>query len=141
MNRALVLAEWNRARRSLRSAEVLTREGYYEDAVSRAYYAVLHAAKASLQVHDVAAASHAGVKRLFSLHLIRSGELESEWAGYLGEGQEDRLAADYDAEVNFSRHEAELECHRSREFLNRIERYLQTRGFAASELAKDPFRA
>jgi uncharacterized protein (UPF0332 family) len=73
VNRILVLAEWKRAHQSLGSATVLTREGFYEDTVSRAYYAILHGAKAALHVHDAAAASHAGVKRLFSLHLIRSG--------------------------------------------------------------------
>jgi uncharacterized protein (UPF0332 family) len=39
MNRNIVVAEWQRAWRALRAAEVLAREGLYEDAVSRAYYA------------------------------------------------------------------------------------------------------
>jgi uncharacterized protein (UPF0332 family) len=51
--------------RSLRAADLLVREGYREDAVSRAYYAILHAAKAALFGHDVATASHAGVRRMF----------------------------------------------------------------------------
>ena len=78
MNRELVLAEWKRARQCLRAAEILVRENCYEDAVSRAYYAVLHAAKAALEVHDVAAESHAAVRRLFGQHLIRAGEIERE---------------------------------------------------------------
>jgi len=45
MNRNMVVAEWNRARESLRAAETLTRDGLYADAISRAYYAILHAAK------------------------------------------------------------------------------------------------
>ena len=42
MNRDMVLAEWRRAIRSLQAAELLARENYREDAVSRAYYAILH---------------------------------------------------------------------------------------------------
>ena len=38
--------------------------GFYADGVSRAYYAILHAAKAALQLRDVTAESHAAVKRL-----------------------------------------------------------------------------
>jgi len=57
MNRNMVLAEWNRARESLRAAETLTRNACYADAISRAYYAILHAAKAALHVHDIAAES------------------------------------------------------------------------------------
>lgn len=40
MNRNMVVAEWNRARESLRAAETLTRDGLYADAISRAYYAI-----------------------------------------------------------------------------------------------------
>jgi len=64
MNRETVLAEWRRARQSLRAAQVLTAEQCPEDAVSRAYYAILHGAKAALYVHDVAVASHAGARRM-----------------------------------------------------------------------------
>ena len=102
MNREIVLAEWRRARESMRAAEVLTREQCYTDAVSRTYYAVLHAAKAALQVHDVGADSHTAVRRLFGLHLIRRGEIEKEWAAHLGKSLDERLAADYDPELVFS---------------------------------------
>lgn len=37
MNRNMVVAEWNRARESLRAAKTLTRDGLYADAISRAY--------------------------------------------------------------------------------------------------------
>ena len=77
MNRSMVVAEWQRAWQALRAAEVLVREGLSADAVSRAYYATLHAAKAALFIHDVATESHAAVRRMFGLHLIRSGEIES----------------------------------------------------------------
>jgi len=136
MNRNLALAEWQRACKSLRAADVLACEGFYEDAVSRAYYAVLHAAKAALYVHDVTAESHAGVRRLFGLHLIRAGEIEAEWSTHLSEGLDDRLAADYDTEVSFSQEEARQECQRSQEFLHRIHRYLLTNGLADRELGQ-----
>jgi hypothetical protein len=61
-------------------------------------------------------------------------ELESKWASYLGEGLEERFAADYDAEGSFSRQDAESECDRSRDFLDRIALYLQTKGLAENEL-------
>src|SRR5688572_21639684 len=82
VNRSLVVAEWRRAKRSLRAAEILTEEGFYEDALSRMYYAALHAAKAALHVRDVTAESHAGVRRMFGLYMIRSGEIEPKWSPY-----------------------------------------------------------
>lgn len=134
MNRNMVLAEWKRARKSHRAAELLTREGCFADAVSRAYYAILHATKAALHVHDVTAESHAAVRRLFGLHLIRRGEIEKEWSAHLVESLDDRLVADYDAEVSISREDASHECRRSREFLNRFRRYLLTKGITQRDL-------
>ena len=134
MNRNMVLAEWNRARESLRAAETLTRDRCYADAISRAYYAILHAAKAALHVHDVAAESHPAVRRMFGLHLVKPGKIEPDWSAYLVESLDDRLAADYDVETSFSREEARGECRRSRDFLNRVKRYLLKNGLKEAEL-------
>jgi uncharacterized protein (UPF0332 family) len=136
MNQNLLLAEWNRARESLRAAAALTRERCYADAISRSYYAILHAAKAALHVHDVAAESHPAVRRMFGLHLVRSGKIEPEWSAYLVESLDDRLAADYDIEISFSRKEARSQCRRSREFLNRVKRYLLKNGIKEAELRR-----
>jgi uncharacterized protein (UPF0332 family) len=132
----MVVAEWNRARESLRAAETLTRDALYADAISRAYYAILHAAKAALHVHDVAAESHPAVRRMFGLHLVKSGDIEPKWSAYLVESLDDRLAADYDVETSFSREEARSECRRSREFLGRVKRYLLKKGLKEAELRR-----
>jgi uncharacterized protein len=134
MNRSMVVAEWSRAREALRAAETLTRERCYADAISRAYYAILHAAKAALHVHDVVAESHAAVRRMFGLHLVRPKEIEPEWSAYLVESLDDRLAADYDVETSFSKEDARGECRRSREFLRRVRRYLLKKGLQEREL-------
>lgn len=136
MNRDIVLAEWRRARQSMRAAELLTREHCYADAVSRTYYAVLHGAKAALQVREVAAESHAAVGRMFGLHLVHPGEIEKQWAKHLGTGLDERLAADYDSEVTFSEQDALRECREARKFIGRIRRYLRDKGFTESELRK-----
>jgi uncharacterized protein (UPF0332 family) len=136
MNRNLVLAEWLRAYASLQAAENLTRDGLYADAISRAYYAILHAAKAGLHVHDVAAESHPAVRRMFGLHLIKSEEIEPQWSAYLTASLDDRLAADYDVETEFSRKEATTECVRAREFLKRIKQYLLKNGLKETDLRK-----
>ena len=73
MNRELLLAEWRRSVRALAAARLLAREGYAEDAVSRTYYAILHAAKAALLAHGVTVDSHAALRRQFGQHLVRSG--------------------------------------------------------------------
>lgn len=136
MNRNMVLAEWLRAYASLQAAENLTEDGLYADAISRAYYAILHAAKAALHVHGVAAESHAAVRRMFGLHLVKAGEIEPEWSAYLTAGLDDRLAADYDVETDFSKKEARSECVRAGDFLERIKQYLLKNGLKETDLRK-----
>jgi uncharacterized protein (UPF0332 family) len=136
MNRNMVLAEWSRAREALRAADTLTQNRCYADGISRAYYAMLHAAKAALHIHDVTAESHAAVRRMFGLHLVRPGEIEPEWSAYLVESLDDRLAADYDVETVFSKEDESGECRRCRALLGRVRRYLLTKGLKESELRK-----
>ena len=123
--------------RSLEAADVLAREAYGEDAVSRAYNAVLHAAKAALLVHGVAPESHAAVRRMFGQHLVRTGELEAQWSKRLTQHSDDRLAADYDVGIFFSAEDAQEECGQARAFVDRIRRYLSAKGLTEQELAPE----
>jgi uncharacterized protein (UPF0332 family) len=134
VKRALVVAEWRRAQQALRSAELLTREGYLVDGVSRAYYAVFHAAKAALNVHDVAASTHSAVRRMFGLHLVQSREIEPEWSASLAATFDERLAADYDPEISFTPKEAREACREARAFIGRIRRFLLDKGVTNSQL-------
>lgn len=134
MNRALVLAEWKRAAESLGAAESCRRDGYFADSVSRAYYAILHAAKAALCLRGVNAESHAAVKRLFGLHLIQTGLIEAWWGSFAGESLDLRLTADYDVESAFSEAEAREDYDRARTFLVRIRALLLANGFSSEEL-------
>ena len=137
MNREIVSGEWMRAVQTLQAAELPAREGFHEDAVARSCYAILHAAKAVLLVHDIAAESHAGVRRLFGKHLVLSGAIERKWARYPGESLDDRLAADYDVGVSFSYDESQRECREAKEFLGRMQRYLNTNGLTDNELGME----
>ncbi len=110
------------------------REGCHADAVSRAYYAIMHAAKAALFVHGVAATSHAGVKRMFGLHLVHPGRIEPLWSDHLVEGSDERLAADYDVFMSYSEQETRQACEHSREFLARMRKYLIASGVAELDL-------
>ena len=134
MNRELLLAEWRRSVRSLAAARLLAREGYAEDAVSRTYYAILHAAKAALLVHDVTVDSHAALRRLFGEHLVRGGRIEREWAVHLRVGLEDRLAADDDAVHVVAVGDALQEVERAEAFVARIRSYLLDNALTESDL-------
>ena len=120
--------EFIRAKKSLKSAEVLLDHGFYEDAISRAYYAILHSAKASLILNKINVESHRGVRRLFSQHLIKTGKIEDKYAKILSAEQDERLKADYDV-VYSADEESARECvSDATEFLAAIESYLKEKG-------------
>ena len=134
MNRKAVIGEWQRSQESLGAAETLTRSGYASDAVSRAYYAIMHAARAALFVHGVATTSHASTRRMFGTHIVSSGEIEPDWANELAEGLDERLAADYDIYIQYTSDDARQECSRARKFCERIRTYLVENGVTNQEL-------
>lgn len=52
-----------RAKKALRAASILLEDGLFEDAVSRSYYAVMHAAKSALLAQDTIAESDPVTRR------------------------------------------------------------------------------
>lgn len=117
--------EMQRAEQAWRSASTLFEHELLEDSVSRAYYAVLHAAKAALIRVDAFPVTHHGVRRMFGLHLVKTGLIEAEFAVILTAGQEDRELSDYDVTVNIEEDRAQKRLSDARRFLDRIHGYLQ----------------
>ena len=128
MREVQIRAEWRRAVKAQGAADLLLEEGFYEDAVSRAYYAVLHAAKAALLARDIVTESHTAVRRLFGKELVQRGLLDKEWAMILAHEQDERASADYDVELTFSQEVAGQRVNDAKRFLERIRSFLQTEG-------------
>ena len=78
MNRDDVKAEWKRATETLGATMTLASSGYNNDAISRSYYAMLHAAKAGLATKDIETDTHRGVAAMFGKHLVKTGEVGAE---------------------------------------------------------------
>jgi len=115
-----------RAKKALLAAKTLLENQLYEDCVSRAYYAVLHAAKAALAIEGVEPQSHHAVRRMFGLHLVKTGKIEKEFARILTAEQEDREIGDYDIHIEIEQDTALKRVRDAEKFVERIEKYLQT---------------
>jgi len=83
---------------------------------------------------EVNATTHQGVRRQFGQHLIRPGLIETEWSSVLSEGLDERLSADYDAEVVFNQAQAQREVQQAKRFLERMKSYLLENGIEESEI-------
>lgn len=135
VNRAKIIAEWRRSRLALRAAQLLVEAGLYADAVSRMYYAILHAVTAALLTKGFDPATHRAARNLLNQHFIHTGEMSREWLDYFQRAVNNRHAADYNALVIFTDGQTEQHLQQAEAFCARIHRYLLAEGFTDAELA------
>ena len=111
----------DKARQSLRSAELLLDAGDFDGAVNRAYYACYDAARGSIEtvagVDTAEVKTHAGLIRLFNVAIVKAGHLPLEIGRLIGREEQLRLFADYGDGVQH-RAEADLAVHQARDFVS-----------------------
>lgn len=114
-----------KAGRTLRSAESLMREGDYESAAGRCYYAMLHAAQALLRDRDLRYRKHAGVHAAYGEAFAKTGLLDPKYHRWILDAFDDRLRGDYDIDVSFDKESVTKRIFQAREFLDAARRFLE----------------
>lgn len=79
----------------LAGAETLLQAGFARVALTRAYFAVFHAARACLYASGFEPRTHAGVHHLFNLHFVKPARFEAGTSRLLARLQKFREEADY----------------------------------------------
>ena len=133
-----IQAEWQRAQQALQAAALLQTRGLAADAISRASYATMHAAKAALLAQDVTAESHAAVRRLFGQILVQTGEIERAWAVVLARAHDRRTLADYSIDTVFSPEDTGQLVHDTHRFLAWIAHYLTSKDIVLEQSEERP---
>ena len=104
---------------ALRAASALVELGLHNDAVSRAYYAAFHYARALLLVAGLEPKTHRGVVSLLLEHYEKPGRLEPGAVSILARLQTFRGLADYDATERLAKERAETEVAAARLFVEK----------------------
>jgi uncharacterized protein (UPF0332 family) len=107
----------DKSQRSIDAVQSLIQEGFYDFAVSRAYYAMFYVAEALLDKEGLSFSSHAAVISAFGQHLARAGKIPTDFHRQLIEAQSQRTRADYDPEPNLSQSDAEKILNQAQIFL------------------------
>ena len=102
---------------ALRAAEELVRLELSNDAISRAYYAAYHWARALLYTKGLESKTHRGVIQLLGLHFVREGMLAEEAVHLLGQLADNREASDYSASVRFTEDESRQAIESAKRFI------------------------
>ena len=90
----LIEAYLEKARQKLGVARRLRDSGDHDDAVSRAYYAAFHAAKALLTSAGEQPRTHHGAVTLFNLLFVKTGKISKRAGRFFANLKDDRESAD-----------------------------------------------
>jgi uncharacterized protein (UPF0332 family) len=85
-----------KSRAKIRAAERSLEDGDWDDACSRAYYAVFHAVSAVLRERDLVLSSHAQTIAAFNREFVHKGTFPKGFSRTLRQLFDDRQSGDYD---------------------------------------------
>jgi uncharacterized protein (UPF0332 family) len=116
--------EAERGDECLKEAQFLFDSGFPLGAVSRAYYAAYHWARALLFLKGVEPKTHRGVIQLLALHYVQAEALTEEESAALAHLETFRELSDYNAKAKFDAAQAGAEVQRARRFVEACRRLL-----------------
>lgn len=125
-SRRFVEASLLRAEKALRSAKLLLKYGELEDATSRAYYAMFHAAKAILFRKGLQAKTHKGTVSLFGEHIVKKGILSEEYADALRKAFDLRQKSDYELYAELDEEVVKETIKNAEKFIEKIKESLKS---------------
>ena len=115
--KAQTRAYLDKANENIKAGLDLIRDGHYEIAASRAYYAMFYAAEALLTEEGHEFSSHGAVHGAFGKQFTKTGRLDAKFHRYLIDAYRERQAADYDAPAEVGLEEAQTLLDQAKEFL------------------------
>ncbi len=114
-----VLERLSIAKEKLESAQLLLDNQRYANSVSKAYYAMYHAARAVLFIKNVDPHKHSGVVKMFGLHYVQPAIVEKKYSKALSYIKELRERCDYESNPEVDADECEKVLQDAKEFVKR----------------------
>jgi uncharacterized protein (UPF0332 family) len=122
--RELIIAQINKSKEKLEAAKSPIQDGFIDDAISRAYYSMFHAASAVLLSEGITVESHSALKNMFGLHFIKPGKINKKFGRWLSRLKDERENGDYDIFTSFDDEDAKVDIEEAEKFLEEMKRYL-----------------
>lgn len=117
----------NESLECLTDAKIMVEQNRWKAAVSRAYYAMFHAAKAALLSIEETVYTHQGVNIQFSKHFVRTGIFEKSFVKSFSKMLDTRQKADYEIGFRANETDAQHAVSEAENFYNQINSYLNNK--------------
>lgn len=115
-----------KARRYLRSADLLIHDGDYDSAVSRSYYAMFYSAEAALLKKKMTFTSHKAVISAFGRYFVKTGIFEKRLGRDLNIVFDERQLGDYESNFSISEDNARHTLESARGFVDEVAEWLKS---------------
>ncbi len=121
-----ILAIIAKAKDKLKTSCIDFQHEQYDDAVSRAYYAVFHMITAALYLKGMVFSSHAQTIGAFNKEYVKAGIFPRSYTRFIQDLFDDRQTGDYDIISRIDREAAEKDVQKAEEICKEVEDYLLT---------------
>lgn len=116
-----------RAFETLKEAETMLDNDFFNASVNRVYYACYYAVIALLLTKAITASSHKGTRQMFGFHFVNSGIISKDQAKFFTDLYDRRQSGDYDDFIVFDKKTSETLLLLGKEFVAEIDRILKTK--------------
>jgi uncharacterized protein (UPF0332 family) len=109
----------------MKSARLLIKDGDYESAVSRVYYAMFYSVEALLLTKGLSFSSHKAVISGFGEYFVKTGIFPRDMSKVLTRAFEKRQFGDYEFTFVISKEDAREIFKQGKDFINSVGNYLK----------------
>ena len=109
-----------KADHALEVAESLYKQGFYQDASSKIYYAMFYGAQALLKSEDIEVVKHSAVESALGYHFSKTGRIDPKYHRMLINARKVREIVDYDIGEEAVEPSSLLKLEDGREFVSVI---------------------
>lgn len=121
----LIRYRLSRAEETLEEARLLAENKHGNAAVNRLYYACFYAVLALLIRNGRYSSKHSGVRALFNIHFVKTGEVPKEMARIYNDLFERRQEGDYDDFIVFDAVDVQIWLSEAESFVRCISEWIQ----------------
>ncbi|MCK4352039.1 HEPN domain-containing protein [candidate division WOR-3 bacterium] len=114
-----------KSHRALEAAKIHLKNGDYDFASSKAYYAVFYMMEAGLITKKLSFSKHSAVISAFNQYFIKQGIFPKEFSKKIGNLFKERQIGDYEYELAIAQEEAREDIKNANEIVKAIEEYLR----------------
>ncbi len=114
----------NRARETLSEISLHIENKLWNTAVNRLYYACYYAVIALLVDRKISTTTHAGVRRMFGFHFVKTGIIEKDLGKFYSDIFDMRQTGDYEDYMDFTKEDVLDLLPMAQKLISRIEALL-----------------